>query len=118
MVELLLAQQASLRQSLEEQEKHAVEQEAKRQQVWQNLITQQHETRTAVRKTTTSWIEELHATESSIQTAMDHIRQASGGIKTAKSAGSAPAEASKTPSPTHHQTTEEKKEEIVLGDLD
>ena len=77
MVQLLLTQQASLRQSLEAQEKQAIEQEAARQKLWQELITQQHKARTNARKNATSWIEELKATESSIETAINHIRQVS-----------------------------------------
>eukprot|EP00977_Amphora_coffeiformis_P006725 scaffold1484_cov173-Amphora_coffeaeformis.AAC.3 len=98
MVQLLLAQQASLRQALETQEEKAVEQEAARQKIWQDLMTQQRETRTTVRKSTTSWIEELKATETSIRMACDHLRKAAKG-KSAKSASNGTHTKSKTSEP-------------------
>lgn len=114
MVQLLLAQQASLRQSLESQEERATEQEAARQKIWQDLITQQHETRTAVRKSTTSWIDELKTTETSIKTAIDHIRQAAELKKnrSTAAAGSVVSSGRSTPaSPTRDLVAEEKKED-------
>lgn len=94
MVQLLLAQQSSLRQALEVQEQRAVEQDAARQLLWQQLITHQHESRTTTRKSTKEWIEELRATESSIKTALDHIREVSSEKKTRKLSENATAASS------------------------
>lgn len=82
MVQLLLAQQASLREALETQEEKAGQQEEARQKIWKDLMTQQRETHTAIRKSTTSWIEELKATETSIRMACDHLRKAAEGKST------------------------------------
>lgn len=119
MVQLLLAQQASLRQSLENQEEKAAEQEAARQKIWQDLITQQKETRTAVRKSTTSWIDELRTTETSIKTAIDHIRQAAE-MKRKKAVGAESSVSSgrSTPAtPTRDLMAEEKKEDGPAGGI-
>lgn len=116
MVQLLLAQQASLRQSLERQEEVAVEQEAARQKIWQDLITQQHETRTAVRKSTSVWIDELKTTETSITTAIKSIRQAAELKRNRDRTASGVSSGRSTPTtPTRDLLTEEKKEDSSTG---
>lgn len=121
MVQLLLTQQASLRQSLEAQEQKAVDQEAARQKIWQDLIAQQRETRTAVRKSTTSWIEELKATETSIRTACDHIRQVAENKPSKTTPGTTSAGSkmdASDPAPMTDRIKDEKKDEATLDMLD
>lgn len=111
MVQLLLTQQASLRQSLERQEQKAAEQELARQKIWQELIAQQDETRNIARKSTTCWVEELQATETSIKMAIDHIRQAAE-VRASRSSGSVSSSGSNPSTPTR-QISEEKKEDAA-----
>jgi hypothetical protein len=110
MVQLLLAQQASLRQSLEQEERRAVEQEEMRVKTWEELSGQHKQARSNAHKHSSGWVTELITTESSVKSAIEHIRMATD------------LQAAKSRSPRSDKSTapvlEEKKEDRTLTEED